>query len=325
MNPSELTFVVQGPVIIRENRNLTAECLTSIRRYFPGSMIILSTDVGTLVDKLNFDLLVFNSFDEPNVIENDQLGNIMPANLQGLSTLAGLLKVETAFVVKIRSDMVLKNNKLLTLLENRPSRTKNSDLTLTQDLVIVLNWSTVDPRQYLKLAHHPSDHLYAGNTEDVVAIWKCEPYPVNFMRWFENHEYPQGARHGHFLCKYRVEGWIWYNFVKNYTKEPFENSYAISDALIKESLALMVHNLMVVTPRMAGTQSLKNPQPSFSSKIKMMTYFDWVRLSRSYGVSSRYKICDFESLLIKAIRLYVDRLKRIDFVFPDSNNASIKN
>jgi hypothetical protein len=317
MKLTELTFVVQGPVVWKDNRNLTAECLKSIRNFYPGSKIILSTDCGMMTDNLDFDLVVLNNFNEPILIDNDRVGTIFSTNLQISSSITGLRKVDTPFVVRIRSDMIVNSNNLVTLLETRPKRKRLPRLTLTDDLVIVLNWSTVDPRKYLKLAHHPSDQVYAGNIKDVVSIFECPLCPIEFMRWYENHPYPKGAKHGDSLAKYRCESWIWYNFVKKFTNQPFDNSYDMSKELLEESLALMVHNLMVVTPKMAGVESLKNLRPSLSSKVKMLTYLDWVRLSRNYGVSSRYRFGDFESVLILFVRFIIDIFKRIDFVFPE--------
>jgi hypothetical protein len=91
---TDLTFVVQGPVIWKDNRNLTADCVISIRNFYPSSRIIFSTVYGTLTDNLDFDLLVLNKFNEPIFIENDRVGNIFSVNLQISSASTGLRKVD---------------------------------------------------------------------------------------------------------------------------------------------------------------------------------------------------------------------------------------
>jgi hypothetical protein len=240
----------------------------------------------------------------------------MPANLQIATTIAGLRAVKTEYAIKIRSDMFVENRNLLHLLQNRPKRLKTKGLTLTEELVLVLNWSTVDPRRYLKLAHHPSDQLFAGKTTDLLAIWDVPSYPIEFMRWFDRYPYPIGAQHGGSLVKYRCEAWIWMNFARSAIRYPLDTSYDFSDEILNESVRLMVHNLQVVSSRMAGVKSLKNIEPALSSRIKMITYLDWVRLARKNGVHANFARLDFDSFRILAYRVIVDFFNWSDFVFP---------
>lgn len=316
MNEEAITFVVQGPVCTKNGRNLTLESLNSIRACFPRSTIVFSTDTGMSIDDLPFDILVETQTEDLRVIENDRVGNIMPANLQIATTIAGLRAVKTEYAIKIRSDMFLENRNLLRLIGNRPKRVKTPGLTLTDELVLVLNWSTVDPRRYLKLAHHPSDLLYAGKTSDLLAIWDVPRYPVEFMRWFENVPYPVGAQHGGSLVRYRCEAWIWMNFAKSAIQYPLDTSYDFSQEILDESIRLMVHNLEVVSAHMCGVKSLKNEAPSIHSRMKMLTYLDWIRLARKHGVHARFTRLDLDSFRILACRVIVDLFNWSDFVFP---------
>jgi hypothetical protein len=313
----ELTFVVQGPVSVIQNVNVTSECLASIRKHYPESMIVFSTDLGSSVEGLDFDLLVESNTNGPRVIENDRVGNIMPANLQIVTTVEGLKAVQTEYAVKIRSDMIVVNQKLLKLLNNRPPRLRSSRLTLTEEIVLVLNWSTIDPRKYLKIAHHPADQLYAGKTSDLLAIWDVPLYPIEYMRWYEKREYPKNARHGDSLVRYRCESWIWMNFISKFKRLQLESSYEMSDAILSESISLMVHNLEVVSMRMAGVGSLKNPPPSLNSRVKMLTYLDWVNLARKNGVLAKYRKIDLDSFCVYFARLVIDKFNLLNFVFPE--------
>jgi hypothetical protein len=316
MTDDDITFVVQGPVIFKDGQNLAAVCLESIRRNFPASRIIFSTHKGSVTDELLCDTLIINETDDPQIIENDRVGNTMTMNLQATSTFSGLQAVQTEYAVKIRSDMCVRNRNLIHLLEERPRRKHIRNLTLTDELVIVLNWSTVDPRKYLKLAHHPSDQLFAGKTNDLKKIWSVPKYPIEYMRWFDSHPYPESAQHGDSLTRFRCETWIWINFIKNAWEEPLDSSYSFSDEICNESIKLMVHNLQVVTARMAGVYSLKNPEPTISSRAKMLTHFDWIVCARANGVKARVRNLDFDSVKVACFRFFVDALGRNDLIFP---------
>jgi hypothetical protein len=277
---------------------------------------VFSTDLGASVQGLDFDVLVESDTSGPRVIENDRVGNIMPANLQIITTVEGLKAVQTDYAVKIRSDMTVVNQNLLKLLNKRPQRLESKKLTLTEEIVLVLNWSTIDPRRYLKIAHHPADQLYAGRTSDLMAIWDVPLYPIEYMRWYENRDYPKNARHGDSLVRYRCESWIWMNFISKFTRLELESSYEMSNEILSESISFMVHNLEVVSMRMAGVGSLKNPPPSLSSRVKMLTYLDWVKLARKNGVLAKYWKIDLDSYLVYSARFIIDKFNLLSFVFP---------
>ena len=317
MEKSEITFVVQGPIIIKDDVNLAQVCLESVRRFFPTSKIILSTHQGEPTEGLDFDECIVNSkYLDKVIIENDRDGHIATYNLQLASTFGGIKLVKTPYSIKLRSDMVLLNDNLYWLLRNRPDPSDNG-FTLTEELVIILNWASVNPTKFLRLLHHPSDQIFAGKTCDLYKIWNCPEYPLDYMRWFYDHEYPLNAQHGGLLVKYRFEAWLWYNFIKANTKHPFNNSYEFSPPLLEESEAFMGNNLMIVNLKMAGVISLKNATPRLNSKVKMYTHNDWVKLSRRYGIKSKYKIFDLETNFVSFTRFVLRLIKNKKFVFPD--------
>jgi hypothetical protein len=321
MNKSQITFVVQGGISIKDGVNLTESCLKSIRRFFPESRIILSTDLGEDTLNLDIDECVYSAHLDKLVIENDRTGHIMSANLQIITTFEGLKRVKTPYAIKIRSDMVLKNDNLLQLMRNRPSRNFVNKFKVCEEFVIILNWSAVNPNYYLKLLHHPSDQLFAGKTSDLLAIWNCPKYPIEYMRWYSNYDYPSGARHGNSLVKFRCETWIWYNYIKNNSNLEFDNSYDFNTELLEESQAFIGNNLMIVSSKLAGVQSLKNPPNAISSKVKMFTYYDWLGLSRKYKNKIKLNTFDWESIYIYIIRRMLKIFGYERFVFSDQRNS----
>jgi len=315
IDDSGLSFVVQGPILYSGGICLADLSIQSIRKHFPGSEVILSSHQGSDVSNLDYDKLALTGIDEFREIENDKFGNFMNANNQLRTTRAGLELATRPYVVKIRSDMVVKNSNILTLLNNRPKRAKSPKI-ITREPVIVLNWSTVNPDTFLRLLHHPSDQLHAGATEDVRSIWSCPPYPVSYMRWFEWNAYPKNAQHGDYLQRYRSESWIWYNFVKEHCKFDFPDSYSFSEELKNESKILIASNLMVVSSKMAGVKSSKNANPSWQSQVKMLSYYDWLQFAKTLGIRMPRFFFDTPSIKVCLIRILLKLMKKESLVFP---------
>ena len=311
---SDLSFVVQGPILYSNGISLAELSIKSIREHFPNSEVILSSHKGSDVSHLNYDKLALTEKDKFLLVENDKFGNFMNTNNQIRTTQAGLDLATRPYVVKIRSDMLVENSNILTLLNNRPIRSKSRKI-ITREPVIVLNWSTVNPDAFLRLLHHPSDQLHAGATEDVRSIWSCPPYPVAYMRWFESHPYPKDAQHGDYLQRYRSESWIWYNYVKNYCRFPFPDSYSFSKELMNESRILLASNLMVVSSKMAGVKSSKNAEPSWQSQVKMLSYFDWLHFAKNQGIRMPRFFFDSLSIKVYLIRILLKLAKKESLVF----------
>lgn len=108
----EITFVVQGPVQIFDGRdqpeNATELCISSIRKYFPDSTILLSTWHEQDLSGLDFDELVEN--EDPGPLDYGPIrGNI---NRQIVSTRNGLQNVKTKWAAKIRSDHFFQRDPL---------------------------------------------------------------------------------------------------------------------------------------------------------------------------------------------------------------------
>ena len=297
-----LTFLVQGPIKVIDSVNLTEICINSIKKYFPKSKIIFSTDYGADVHKLNIDEVVFSKAKIEALIENDENGHLMSVNYQISSTKAGLNKVKSPYTVKLRSDMVFRNSNLIKVLNNRPIFRPDSQYNLTNSYVVILDWSTVNPIRFLKFPHHPSDHFYAGETADVKAIWDVPEMPQKFMRWYERREYPDSVRHGNNLQLYRAETWIWYNYINKLVVNKIDNSYCTSDEIIAESLNFMCSNLMISSSNQIGVYENSFFKRGWKTHVKMLTYYDWIHVAKSLGIGVKNITFDFHSIKIIFMR-----------------------
>ena len=311
----DLTFVVQGPIKILRNRNLTRESLFSIRKFFPNSCIILSTDEGSSLEGLSFDQVVFSKPPIPALIENDKSKHLMSANFQICSSKAGLRLVESKYAIKLRSDMVFTKNSLSELLAKTRTFERNSKFSITREPVIVLDWSTIYPRKALPILHHPSDHLYLGLSSDVKEIWDTPLYPTEYMRWFERNTMPQGARHGGNLQRFRAEEWIWLNYLKPHLTHQVENSYEYRLEAIDESLAFMVNNLVVISSKTLGVQENPFSRRVWRTKIKMMSHDEWCSFASKYGAKVEKLDNNVYDKVLKIVWWVLQKLSMQEFVF----------
>lgn len=152
----DLTFVVQGK--IQPN---TRNCLSSIRQFYPGAAIVLSTWRGESLAELDYDIVLEN--EDPGGVEfaNGAWNN---TNRQIVSTRNGLKAVMTRFAVKMRTDTQILDNKINTLLNQQlPAE-------LFQNKIIALNLFFRDPRKF-PLLFHIGDIFQLGRTEDLLDLW----------------------------------------------------------------------------------------------------------------------------------------------------------
>lgn len=310
-----ISFLVQGPIKIIDSTNLTEICINSIRKYFPKSRVIFSTDYGVDASKLNVDEVVYSEAKIDALIENDQTGHLMSVNYQISSTKAGLSKITTPYTVKLRSDMVFGNSNIVKILKNRPKIRPDTPYVLNNSYVVILDWSTVDPRRFLKFPHHPSDHFYAGETEDVKAIWDVPEMPQELMRWYEQNSYPSKARHGNNLPLYRAEAWIWYNYIHKFVSNKIENSYCTSSEIINESLSFMCANLLISSSNQTGVYESSHSKRGWKTQVKMLTYYDWVHIARRSGVKVRNISIDIRSVKIIILRNLITMLKLENLIY----------
>jgi hypothetical protein len=153
INLSDISIVVQGPIISETDNNLGI-----IRKFFPNSYIILSTwitDNYMIVKKSNYDLIILNN--DPGS-KSQPIGNV---NRQIVSTLNGINKVKTKYVVKLRTDSILFNSNFLKYYTNNISK-----YNLFKNPILILSIFAKDPEKW-QVLYHISDIFLFGLTTDL--------------------------------------------------------------------------------------------------------------------------------------------------------------
>lgn len=175
---NDISFVVQGSIF---DKLTTAKVLDSIRFNYPTSKIILSTWHGSDYSKLDYDKIILSkdiSLYYRFYKDIDLINNI---NRQIVSTINGLKKVNTKYVVKIRTDIFLTNNNIINLFKkikkNPKSNLLNSKIILPYDL-------SINPND-IQLVFHLNDFFIAGMTSDLIKLFDIPLMNKNDLRFFE--------------------------------------------------------------------------------------------------------------------------------------------
>lgn len=162
---SDITFVVQGPII----SHVTLGSLLSIRRSFPASPIILSTWKGHDASSLVYDELILS--DDPGFFYySDRAGERQNnVNRQIISTVAGLQRVQTEYVFKIRTDFNITGADFLQFWNRFPA--EDPDYKVFGDKILACSYFSRNPSSRMRFPFHPSDLAFFGKTDDMMRLF----------------------------------------------------------------------------------------------------------------------------------------------------------
>jgi hypothetical protein len=297
----DLTFVIQGPIINQANLPVTENLIKDVKKFFPGSAIILST----------WDYEDTNSFEEfvPVVKSPDPggqigwltSGTINNVNRQIVSTYTGLQNVKSKYGVKLRSDMSIKNNKILHQLNSRVNRLQISDWDVLTELVLITNVTSYNPRFLRRRIHHPCDWFYAGLTTDLMQIWNIPLMPQEWFTWFTgpNNSTIESIKNDQ-ICRYDPEEYVWSRLLEKQVALQFSDSFDVTDENIEVSEVFIARNLQLTTNTNLGIRSTTHPNANSLLPFSY-TPFDWVKIATKNNVNS-IKFPD-----IYSIRVYISR------------------
>lgn len=253
MKNKDITFVVQGPL-----REECSKTLQSIREHFPGSIIILSTWLDSISDNLEYDILIKSS--DPgslNIKKNGKNIGSENTNRQIKSTYEGLLKVNTEYAVKIRTDTPILNNNIINLFYEAQRYIDLPHYKKVTERILISSINTIDPQSSIKFPFHISDWFFFGRTEDLLKIWngKLIPNDDYFLEQdiSERTEFPRGFCFG----RYTAEQLISLSFLSNFDNITFRHYCDLTDDNITKSIKWILSNFYVVTPHELGIEFKK--------------------------------------------------------------------
>jgi len=304
---SGITFVLQGPIFLKNGVNVTKESSESIRRYFPESKIILSTWADQDVSEIVSDKTILNErpinwkLASSESKASSQANNV---NRQILSSKAGLQKVETDFAVKIRSDLVFTSNRLSKLL-NKIDSAHEGKFGVFNKRVIILDRISIDPRKVMKLAFNPCDYFSAGETQDVLKLWSREFVSPDEALYFEGNrktrETPSLYLPSGLLARYTPEAHIWTDLFKSKGIRLPEDYSDTRPEVIESSIQTFLSNIIPLGQAHIGLDSPKHPRGFDLARTSYCyTYLDWKRDLKAQDLKSTFSTFHSDIILLWA-------------------------
>lgn len=189
MRNDEITLLFQGPWTSDSAANIAAT-----KRSFPGARVILSTwqtDAGQVPPGLA-DEIVYSA--DPGALPPYKFGGDAPVNninRQIRSASAGLARVNTPYVAKLRTDCALASRAVVDTYctHGAPGR------------IVVSSFYTLHPEGIEAFQFHVSDWFQFGGTEQVRHYWQVHLMPTEEAQWFERR--PHAAASHYFARLYR--------------------------------------------------------------------------------------------------------------------------
>lgn len=313
VNSSEVSVVVQGAI----NKELTQDCLRRVRRYLPHAEIILSTWQGSNVEGLEYDKLLLN--EDPGGADCSRDGRgINNCNRELVSTFNGIKQAERKYTLKIRTDLLLLNDKILKKRVERYQRT--SQYSYLKERIVVCS---VYSRYFAMrkgtdirtpILFHPSDWIYFGLTEDLYNLFDIpltdEP---EFSQWFRNRPQQRNGyidAHPFRLWKFSPEAYIWTAFLKKIGVADIADKLDIDEEKMKLSRHSLVNNFYMADQCQLGIKLAKynicQPLMTKIDREGLYTNIHWQReyrklCCRSYIV--RPTACRILNFIVDLLRI----------------------
>lgn len=316
ISDKDITVVVRGKI---EGR--TTYVLRSIRELLPESKIILSTWKNSDVEGLDFDILVENDdpgaeiFNAPKNAPEDKDGNVIfelngkiyknkpkPNNVNRIikTIQSGLEKVNTKYVLSIRTDVILKNKNFFEYWDKFPKY--NGKYKIFEHRIIndssFAQFAHVMKKGIQLLPFHMSDWIHFGLTEDIKLLYSCQFQDIdNSAQYWYKRERKQYEPFIDAGWQYPPETYVLYSLVK----QKFPNvEFKDSDDYNRENMAIsnmvMADNFIFIDQNDFVFDIDKYPKlKEWASELYngFITYREFQNLYKTYCDNS-YKFCDID-------------------------------
>lgn len=273
----DISFVVQGAI----DPVATPKCLQSIRHWYPGSEIILSTWDGSDVANLDYDTLVVSPDPGAYCASSEGKPIMANGNRQIVSTKNGLQKVTRPYAVKLRNDIIFTGNQWAGMWDRFPRRVP--DWRMFRERVITGSWYARNPLRETGKPFHPSDWFMFGLLEDLMLVWdvELEPEPEDAY-WFRTRPHPTNALDPDDTRRYLPEQYLWKTLMQKFGPIKFDNFADASPENIRLTQLTFANNLIILEPHHFSFFAHKYPNPKRAWRYCCYSHREWVRLYREY-------------------------------------------
>ena len=334
MNFKDLTFLIHGGGLSDKTYGVTMVrptqgLISSIRKYFPESVLMISTWDSEPYKKYNqhVDQIIIGP--DPGVTwASKELNTQSSINRHIISSKNGLGIVTTKYVVLIRPDVIFKNAKLKSFLTKHFSNKKN------KSKIIALAGGTLDEYSRIRkpFAFHINDFLYIGRTEKIKSLFDIANEIDSFYpnMYFEKHIKPifQDERYNDsYIQRWIPESFVIKQFAVRLGYVIPSSSYDFSEKYKLASQQLIKDHFYLIDRTTIGIRWLKNNnswQLGLSGILGRYTHFlylsrqvNFLPLKLIYRLFHHIKIMQkiifflTRGSYIKLIRFVVAALKKL--------------
>jgi hypothetical protein len=326
---NDLSIIIQGKIFGTSEdpyeKQLTLQCIHSIRNLMPKAEIIVSTWEGEDVSDLPFDKVIFNK--DPGAIAYTDLYPTLlnNNNRQITSTINGLRAAKHTYAIKMRGDCKFIDTDFTNYLREFPRGTQYA--YFKKRIIIPTKYSR-NPRRIAQLIH-PSDIFQMGLREDLLSLWniQLQPEPETTRAFPMEHKiFNNSLTGGYHRMKFGAEQYIWHSFCKKNGLDIELDHYShLPVSKIVASDMSIINNFVIEDAALLGVVLPKKMLYHFDRDL--YTYKEWEDLSERYarGVSKPYKWALISQVYYSNISRIVWRAQHRLFKFGVSDFVKVFN
>lgn len=249
----EITFCICG----RLSEEYLQRCIGSIRKFFPGASIIISTwsDKATreIAQKFHEKVDTIVYCDDPgSPLRNPVKGLLHNVNRMIVTGKEGLVAVKTPYVMKLRADLEFTSRNLL--------NTYGAYSNGLEAQVLVSNQTSIDARRGNKMMYHLCDWYYFGPTKVISEIFNVAHMPDEYCDWYARHKKPEDSIDKGNQSRFMAEDWVISQYLggKSKVEHQFYLDYSDAELLVWEK---HIHDEFIVLPNeVVGVVNQKFPK-----------------------------------------------------------------
>ena len=294
LNSNSISVIIQGAI----EYGITRRCLKSIRKFLPDAEIILSSWEGAKLDGLEglYDIAVLNK-DPSAVIFDDSDKRLNNLNRILVSSKNGIAKASRKYVLRLRSDLELKNDNILKLKDDLPERNPAASLFRQRIFAYEIFSIKYDTKKRIRqrMLFHISDWCYFGLKEDLQEFFNLpQVKEPDFSRYFENQPKSENDIHQTRLWKMSPEQYFTSsNAAKVFKNLKFDNYLDITPENVGISEDFIINNFRVFSQKEWGISTLKKEYKD----IKMYINSPFVYYSKIEQLHDYKKYCNISAII----------------------------
>lgn len=248
----DLSVVVQGAI----DKEITLECLKSIRNFLPDAEIILSTWQGSDVKGLDYDILVLNK--DPGAIKTDLVNNVTNnQNRQLVSTREGIKKASRKYILKLRTDFVLHSAKFLEYWNKFLSRHETYNIFRHKIIASSVFSRIAFDFNHRPILFHPSDFFLLGLADDLKDYFDSIRLATDDELGNWQYLYPNKIPYPEAHYRYAPEQFFLLSYAKQFFDIKFEDWTDWNQENIELSKNILYNNFIFLDYKQSGIFSEK--------------------------------------------------------------------